>query len=188
MSRTGLASIAAVLVCLVSQPALRAQSGTPELPAYVPQPVQIPKDATYLLPDGSVSIIGNDGWETILGQFNNLFIKSHPGFKFQMVLKGSSVAMPALEAGVTAFAPMGRSWWEVDKVVFRELHDYKPLDIHIGYDGFAPRPGHKNPPGIYVNAKNPLAGLSVEQATRIFTSGASQGDITHWDQLGLGTG
>jgi phosphate transport system substrate-binding protein len=144
------------------------------------------QDAAYVLPDGSISIIGNDGWETIMGQFNDLFIKTHPGFKFQMVLKGSSVAIPALETGVSAFAPMGRSMWEGDKTAFREFHNYQPMDIRIGYDGLAPRPGHKNPPGIYVNAKNPLAGLTVEQAARIFTAGSSQGDITHWGQLGLG--
>jgi phosphate transport system substrate-binding protein len=42
-----------------------------------------------------------------------------------------------------------------------------------------------NPPAIYANAKNPLAGLTLEQVARVFTTGGGNGDITQWGQLGL---
>jgi phosphate transport system substrate-binding protein len=155
-----------------------------EISAYQPQPVEVPKGAAYVQPDGSVYIVGNDGMDQILKEFNELFAKTHPGFKFTMLLKGSSTGIAGLTAGVSAFAPMGREAWGTDVSGFREVYGYAPFDIHIGYDGFV-RPKHKNPPAVYINAKNPLAGLTLEQLARVFTSGNAAGDITRWQQLGV---
>jgi phosphate transport system substrate-binding protein len=156
------------------------------LPAqsYVPQAVEVPAGAPYVLADGSVYIVGNDGMDGLLNKFNELFTKTHPGIRFTMLLKGSSTGLGGLTAGVSAFAPMGREAWPTDAAGFREAFGYEVSDVRIGYDGYS-RPQHKNPPAIYVNAKNPLAGLTTEQITRIFTTGAPGGDITHWNQLGL---
>jgi phosphate transport system substrate-binding protein len=156
-----------------------------EMPSYEPRAVEFPTNASYVQPDGSIYIVGNDGMEAILKQFNDLFAKTHPGFRFKMLLKGSSTGIGGLTAGVSAFAPMGREAWGTDASGFREVYGSQPFDIHIGYDGFV-RPKHKNPPAIYVNAKNPLAGLTLEELTRVFTSGHPKGDLTQWKQLGLG--
>ncbi len=155
-----------------------------ETPAYQPQPFEIPRDAGYVRPDGSIYIVGNDGMEELLKELNALFEKAHPGARFTMLLKGSSTGIAGLTAGVSAFAPMGREAWGTDVSGFREIYGYQPFDIHIGYDGFV-RPGHKNPPAVYVNAKNPLAGLTLEQLARVFTGGNAAGDITRWQQLGV---
>ena len=152
--------------------------------AYVPRAVEVPKDAGYVLRDGSIYIVGNDGMEDLLNKLNARFVQAHPGIKFTMLLKGSSTGIGGLTAGVSAFAPMGREAWPTDVSGFKEAFGYEPFDIRIGYDGYS-RPKHKNPPAIYVNAKNPVAGLNLAQIARIFTSGAAGGDITHWNQLGL---
>ena len=183
----GLAGLAAVVLAgLCPAPALRAQAEAPEaaLPAYEPHPVEIPKSAPYVLPDGSVYIVGDDGMDAMLGRFNALFTQTHPGIRFTMLLKGSSTGIGGLTAGVSALAPMGRDAWQVDLSGFREAYGYAPTDVRIGYDGYT-RPGHKSPPAIYVNARNPLAGLTLDQVRRIFTSGNAKGDLTHWSQLGL---
>jgi phosphate transport system substrate-binding protein len=156
------------------------------LPVYQPKPVTVAKDAPYRLPDGSVYIVGNDGMKEMLEQLNTLFTKTHPGVRFTMLLEGSSTGIGGLTAGVSAFAPMGREAWPIDLGGFKEAYGYQPTDIHIGYDGYARGSGHKNPPGIYVNAKNPLAGLNLSQVKRLFTQGTPGGDITHWRSLGLG--
>ena len=172
--------------CLSLALSLTAQAQVDSsIPAYQPQPVKLTKGAPYVMRDGSVYIVGNDGMEEMLKKFNDLFMKTHSGFKFSMVLKGSSTGIGGLTAGVSAFAPMGREAWPTDVTGFRETFGYLPFDIHVGYDGFGPRPKLKTPPAIYVNAKNPLPGLTVEQLTRIFASGAPEGDITHWSELGL---
>jgi phosphate transport system substrate-binding protein len=149
-----------VLLCGISTAAI-AQS---IVPAYKPVPVSVPDTAPYLTRDGKIQIVGNDGWEDMMKQFDQLFLETHSGFKrqFQPVMKGSFVAIPALQSGVSAMAPMARAMWEDDRFAFNRLHGYDPVDIHIGYAAFGPPEGRKSPPGIYVNAKNPIAGLSVE--------------------------
>ncbi|HKB90345.1 MAG TPA: substrate-binding domain-containing protein [Opitutaceae bacterium] len=164
---------------------LQASPEPSEVTAYSPQPVELPKNAGYVLSDGSIYVVGNDGMEGMLNKFNDLFVKTHPGFKFKMLLKGSSTGIGGLTAGVSAFAPMGREAWPTELSGFREAYEYLPLDIHVGYDGYGPRPKYKTPPGIYVSAKSPLNGLTVEQVTRIFTTGSAKGNITHWGQLGV---
>ena len=163
--------------------AVASLAAAAEIPSYRPQPVEPPKGASYVQPDGSVYIVGNDGMEEILKEFNALFAKTHPGVRFKMLLKGSSTGIAGLTAGVSAFAPMGREAWGTDASGFREVYGFQPFDIHIGYDGYV-RPKHKNPPAVYVNAKNPLAGLTLEQLARVFTMGNPAGDVTRWEQLG----
>jgi phosphate transport system substrate-binding protein len=156
-----------------------------EMPApYEPQPVQVPSGATYVRPDGSIEIVGNDGLEEMLKQFTDLFTKTHPGFKFTLLMKGSSVGIGGIATGASALAPMGREGWPLEMASFKEAYGYLPLDIHMGYDDYT-RPGHKGPPGVYVSAKNPLKGLTLEQVERIFTRGNRKGDLTMWSQLGL---
>lgn len=67
---------------------------------------------------------------------------------------------------------------------FRQIYGYAPTEIRIGRAGFSAS-NSACPPGIYVHVRNPLAGLTVEQVARIFTTGGGQGDFTHWSQLGL---
>lgn len=177
-SRPLVRSLATILLALAA--ALLASAQQP----YAPRAVEVPKDAPYRLADGSVYIVGNDGMEDLLNKFNALFTQTHPGIRFTMLLKGSSTGIGGLTAGVSAFAPMGRDAWPTDIGGFRETFGYEPSGVRVGYDGYT-RPKHKNPPAIYVNAKNPLAGLTMEQIARILTTGAPGGDITHWGQLGL---
>lgn len=168
--------------CVAACAALAASAA--DLQRYQPHPVEIPKDASYVRPGAAIYIVGNDGMEEVLGKWNALFAKTHPGVRFEMLLKGSSTGIAGLTAGVSAFAPMGREAWGTDASGFREVYGFQPFDIHIGYDGYV-RPKHKNPPAVYVNAKNPLAGLTLEDLRRVFTSGNPEGDVTRWQQLGV---
>jgi phosphate transport system substrate-binding protein len=174
----------AVLTIAATSILSQAQSS---IPVYQPVPVTVPDSATYLTRDGKIQIMGNDGWEAMMSSFDELFLKTHPDFtrQFHTVMKGSSVAIPALETGVSALSPMARAMWEDDRFAFHRFHGYDPLDIHIGYAAFAPRTKRKSPPWVYVNAKNPLAGLTVEQIQQIFTEGAPGGTITRWSQVGV---
>lgn len=162
-----------------------AVRGGAELPAYAPRPVVVPKGSPYVQADGSIVIVGNDGMEPMLAQFNELFTRTHPGFKFTLLCKGSSTGIGGLTAGVSALAPIGRGAWPVEIEPFRRLYGYAPTDIRIGRDGYA-APGRKNPPAVYVHAKNPLKSLTVAQVAKIFTTGGTGGDLTHWNQVGVG--
>lgn len=152
--------------------------------ARIQEPIAPPHDARYVLSDGAIYIVGSDGLQGILTRLNELFARKHPGFKFRLLLKGSSyTAMGGITAGVSAFAPMDREAWPLEIRPFRQAYGYEPTAIRIARIGYS-APGRPRPPAIYVNSRNPLPGLTIEQVARIFTTGGAKGDLTQWSQLG----
>ena len=148
-----------------------------DVPAYEPRPVAAPIDA--------VSVAGSDGLEEMLAKFNELFAKTHPGFKFKLLIgRLPSVSLYGLITGISAFALIDREIWPLETRPFRQIYGYDPTAIRIGRAGYSGT-GRTNPPGVYVNASNPLAGLTIQQVARVFTTGGGNGDLTHWGQLGL---
>jgi phosphate transport system substrate-binding protein len=151
---------------------------------YEPQQVTVPRNAPYLLPDGSIQIVGDDTMEPLLKRLNELFVRTHPGIRFTMVLRGPPTGIDGIQAGVSVFAPVAHDAWETEIEPFKRLTGYRPLDVRIGRRGYAGA-GRENPPGIYVNASNPLPRLTVDQVARIFTTGQQPSDLRHWSQLGV---
>lgn len=149
------------------------------------QTLFVPTDAPYLTRDGAIAIIGNDGMHDLMSTLNTKFREQHPGFRFALTAKGSSVGIPALTADATAIAPLSREVWLGDLHGFEQVKGYAPLDIRIGYSGFGPRAPHKTPPAVYVNAANPLPGLTLSDLARIVTAGQPEGDLNTWGQLGI---
>ncbi len=158
--------------------------------SYVPAPVPPPaKDSPYVMADGSIHIAGNDLVELLFTRLNDIFTRTHPGFRFTMDMEDSNLALAGITAGKTAFGPIGRDAVTQELEGFSALHGHLPAEILIGYDQ-SPNtdifPPGKTPPAIWINAANPVPWLSVEQITRIFKAGAPGGDITSWGQLGIG--
>jgi phosphate transport system substrate-binding protein len=152
---------------------------------YEPQHVTVPHDAPYLLPDGSVYIVGDETMEPLLERLNDLFVKAHPGIRFTMLLKSPPTGIDGIQAGVSLFAPVAHDAWEAEIEPFKRLTGYRPLDVRIGRRGYVGH-GRENPPAIYVNANNPLRSLTLEQVARIFTTGQMPSDLRHWSQVGMG--
>lgn len=151
--------------------------------------ITIPKRAAgYVTPDGSLSIIGSDTLTTIMPDILAAYARHAPKVRFTADLRGSSTAIPALTAGTTIIAPMGRELWQNDLDGFRQVKGYDPIRIRVAYASHGPRPDGKTPPAIYVNARNPLAGLSMAQVQRVFAAGAPGGDIADWATLGGNAG
>lgn len=164
---------------------LAANALADELPAYQPRPVAVPADASYLSADRSIQIIGSEATGRLLRQFNELFVRTHPGLRITLLTRGlQTVAIYGIITGVSAFALMDREMWPLETRPFRQIYGYEPTGIRISRAGYSAR-GRMNPPGIYVNGRNPLRGLTVDQVARVFTTGGGRGDITHWGQLGL---
>ncbi|QCB36701.1 hypothetical protein E5554_01825 [Sphingobium sp. PAMC28499] len=142
----------------------------------------------YTGADGSLAIIGSDTLVTLMPDLLAAYARHAPKQRFSTDLRGSSTAMPALTAGMTIFAPMGRELWQNDLDAFRQVKGYGPTRLRIAYSSHGPRTNGKTPPAIYVNAANPIAGLSLPQIRRIFAAGAAGGDIRNWAQLGMRAG
>ncbi len=151
-----------------------------------PAPIPFPSHATYVLPDGSIYLAGNDLMTPIIEALNTRFAQAHPEFRFTMHLFGSGLGLSGVTSGKSAFGPMARDATFQDKAAFESLYGYPPTDILIGWDN-TPDADHfppgKYPPAVWVNAKNPLPSLTLPEVVRIFTTGAPGGDITHWGQI-----
>ena len=152
---------------------------------YEPQQITLPSNAPYLLPDGSIYIVGDNTMEPLLKRLNELFVQTHPGIRFSMALRSPPTGIDGIQAGVSFFAPVAHDAWETEIEAFKRLTGYRPLDVRIGRRGYAGA-GRENPPGIYVNANNPLPQLTVDQVARIFTAGQMPSDLRNWSQLGVG--
>ena len=143
-----------------------------------------PKNAGYLLRDGSVAIVGYNDMRGIFANLNALFIRAHPGIAFKMQLKGTATAAPALTLGVSAFAPMGAEFSEMDLEAYKSFVGASPMLIRVAHCSLNAN-ALSAPVGIFVNKANPIQELTVEQVARIFTTGGPGGDITGWGQIGL---
>lgn len=154
------------------------------LPAYRPQPVQPDPDASYLLPDGSIQVVGTEYVRSIVAELDALFAKSHPGVKFSLQLRGTGTAIPALTHGVTLFAPMGREAGELELVPYKKIVGAAPLELRVAHASNT-SPTLPTSLALYVNKANPIERLTLDQVARIFGSGHVHGDITRWSQLGL---
>jgi phosphate transport system substrate-binding protein len=152
---------------------------------YEPQQISLAGNAPYLLPDGSIYIVGDDTMEPLLKRLNELFVQTHPGIRFTLMLRSQPTGIDGIQAGVSLFAPVAHDAWETEIEPFKRLTGYRPLDVRIGRRGYAGA-GRENPPGIYVNANNPLSQLTLDQVARIFTTGQMPSDLRHWSQLGVG--
>src|ERR1700693_4372271 len=101
-----------------------AATPDPRLPAYDPRPATPPKDAGYLLPDGTVHIVsGNRGIGVVLEGFNALFARTHPGTKFRIDYnrEGNSVNIAALAHGITLVGPLGRETNWIEQASYRNI-------------------------------------------------------------------
>jgi phosphate transport system substrate-binding protein len=152
---------------------------------YEPQQITLPSNAPYLLPDGSIYIVGDNTMQPLLKRLNELFVQTHPGIRFSMALRSPPSGIDGIQAGVSFFAPVAHDAWETEIEAFKRLTGYRPLDVRIGRRGYAGA-GRENPPAIYVNANNPLPQLTVDQVARIFTAGQMPSDLRNWSQLGVG--
>lgn len=181
------AAMALIACCLGG--VVRALGAEPQSEPYRPQAVTAPKNAPYVLRDGSIYIAGNDLLAPLLEKLNDLFVKAHPGFKFKMDLMGSGMAVSGIISGKSAFGPMARDASPLDTDAFASVFGYQPTDILIGWDNTPDAdhfpPNGKFPPGIWVNARNPVPALTLDDLTAILTTGSGKGDITRWGQIAL---
>ncbi|WP_244832165.1 PstS family phosphate ABC transporter substrate-binding protein [Caballeronia sp. TF1N1] len=136
-----------------------------------------PAQASYLNANGAVAIMGDDAMRGIVQNLDASFARDYPSFRFVLETKGASTALPALTADVSALAPITRDAFDGERAGFRQVHGRDPVVIRVGYVV-------ERPAVVIVNRRNAIGGLTITQLMQVFTSGAPQGDINFWSQLG----
>ncbi len=162
----------------------------PNLPAYHALPVPPPHDRGYLLPDGSVQIIGFDDMAGMVAQWDREFTQTHPGIHFTPVLRGNGTAIPAITYDTAAFAPEGGGATLLELLPYEKIYGSKKdpvaaLIIRVGHGSLNPV-AKMSPLGIIVNKSNPIKSLTKAQVASIFSTGSGTGDVTNWSQIGMG--
>ncbi len=174
-------ALLALLAAATAGPAL-ASGCLAGFAPYRPGHVDVPSDAAYRAPDGRFRIIGYNDMAQMLAPMAALFTRNHPSMRFELILKGTRSAPPALTDGSSFLAPMGAQWTPDNLAAFRARHGSEPLAIRIAHDSLRPA-AISSPTAIVVNAANPLRHITLDQARGIFTQG---GAITDWSQLAPG--
>jgi phosphate transport system substrate-binding protein len=136
----------------------------------------------------------------VLAEWEQGFRKLHPAVTFEDHLPTSDAAIPALVTGVTDLAPDGGEATLTENLSFFETYGYPPTEIIVASGAFDVE-GRSNGVVVFVNAENPITGLTISQLDGIFgaqrTAGmhgfkwtpsdgrSAQRDIRTWGQLGL---
>jgi phosphate transport system substrate-binding protein len=110
----------------------------------------------------------------------------HPEVAFELVMKGSDVAVPGLYSGKADIALMGRENDEVDDNGFSRPMGYPLARIAITSGSLA-TPGKSDAIAVLVPKGNPLSGLTVAELGRVMDCGtdARLRPLRTWGDLGL---
>jgi phosphate transport system substrate-binding protein len=149
---------------------------------------------------GEIRIWGNETMLPMLTAWELGIHDQQRGLRFADVLPSGAAAIGALYTGVADLGLMGHHSWPMETLAFHEVYGYDPTEIIVAtgaYDVPAKMPANI----IYVNRKNPLTKLTVQQLDGIFASqrtGGWQGtqwstasargaekNIRTWGQLGV---
>jgi phosphate transport system substrate-binding protein len=160
------------------------------LPEYHPQPVAMPKDHGYIMPDGSIRIVGFDDMAGMVGKWDQEFMRTHPGIKITPILKGNGTAIPSITYDMAAFAPEGGGATLLELLPYEKIYGSKKdpvaaLIIRVAHGSLNPA-AKLSPLGIIVNKSNPIKSLTIEQVASMFSTGSGTGDVTGWSQIGMG--
>lgn len=180
----------AISAVVSAQNNIRSRPLDPSLPEYHAQPVSQPEHRGYIMPDGSIRIVGFDDMNGMVGRWDALFTKTHPDIRFTPILKGNGTAIPAITYDMTLFAPEGGGATLLELLPYEKIYGSKKdpvgaLIIRVAHGSVTPG-ATMSPLAIIVNKSNPVTSLTTEQIASIFSTGAGTGDTTSWSQLGLG--
>lgn len=151
---------------------------------YQPRPASPPENAGYLLPDGSIRIVGWDDLSGMFDRLNALYATSHPGTKFKYVSGDLIAPQHSLIFGETAFAPIGMEFSSNLGSAYRALVKAPTYSVRIAHGAIAST-ARLSPLAIIVHKSNPIERLSPPQLLHIFTVGGRAPDIVLWKQAGV---
>jgi len=148
---------------------------------------------------GSVAIAGSDTMQPIMVKVASAFKVWQPNIKIAVQGGGSDAALlqflqdqPTIRrgdanprghivSGHVGLLASSRPLTDDERKDFRSRYGFEPTEIPIAIGAIA----------IYVNAQNPIQGLTLDQVDAIFSKSRKRGapaDITTWGQLGLADG
>ncbi|MFZ9870450.1 MAG: phosphate ABC transporter substrate-binding protein [Candidatus Kapaibacteriota bacterium] len=123
--------------------------------------------AALAAPKERITIKGSDTMVILVQKWSELY----PGknIEFQVTGGGSGTGIAALLNGTTDICSSSRPIKPKEVAMLREKFNYRGMEVRIARDGLS----------VYVNEKNPVRSLTLEQVRLIFT-----GKIRNWKEVG----
>ncbi len=120
----------------------------------------------------TVRITGSDTMVNLAQAWAETFNKDHPTISIPVKGGGSGVGIADLCAGEIEIATASRPMEPKELALAKSKTGKQPKEFVVGRDALA----------IYVNRKNPIESISLEELAEIYGEG---GSITMWKQLGV---
>ena len=114
---------------------------------------------------GKLSSSGSGITTILVNRWAAEFSTIYPGVEFGIHGGGTALGLPALLEGSTDLVPSGRALPAEDVERFKAKFGYEPAQITVAQDAV----------GIYVNKRNPIAGLTLAQLDAIYSQEAKRG-------------
>jgi len=149
-----------------------------------PADVKPSGEAGYVLPDGTIQIVG---WEDLSGLFEQLnanYVRSHSSTKFKFVSGNNMATQHSLIYDETVFAPIGADFSTGLNSAYKALVKAPTFRIAFAHGSLSPS-AKLSPLAIVVHRSNPLERLTPNQLLHIFTVGGRAPDINFWKQAGV---
>jgi phosphate transport system substrate-binding protein len=118
---------------------------------------------------GTVTIKGSDTMVILVQRWAEEFMKKNPATKLQVTGGGSGTGISSLINGTTDICMASRPMKEAETEKLRSRFNTTGAEIAVAKDGVT----------FYVNEKNPLSSLTMDQLKGIYL-----GDLTNWKQVG----
>lgn len=118
---------------------------------------------------GPLTIKGSDTMVVLTQRWAEKYMKAHHEAKVQVTGGGSGTGLSSLINGTTDIATSSRPIKEAEQSQLRARFKSSGEEVAVAKDGVT----------FYVNEKNPLTSLTIEQLRKIYL-----GDITNWKEVG----
>lgn len=125
--------------------------------------------AVVVSPSETITIKGSDTMVILVQQWAERFMAGNKETTIQVTGGGSGTGISALINGTTDICASSRPIKPAEQQRIRQKYGRGPVEIKVAKDGIA----------IYVNEKNPVQDLTLDQIRMIYT-----GKITNWKQVG----
>lgn len=123
--------------------------------------------AALAAPKQRITIKGSDTMVILVQRWAELYPDKK--VEFEVTGGGSGTGIAALQNGTTDICSSSRPIKSKEVAALREKYKYRGMEVRIARDGLS----------VYVNAKNPVKQLTMEQVRLIFT-----GVIKNWKEVG----
>ena len=128
----------------------------------------------------TIRVSGDPAIAPLLESWENQFRLRYPNVSFQNRLSGPASAMAGLYTKTADLAFAGHELLTSESMAFEWIFHYKALPIEVTSGSLD---GPSFAPGFFVNARNPLAKLTLAKANALL--GCKDGAVPNWSALGL---